>query len=91
MRQYAKILPHRESNCFFKLVDITMEKMRNMQNNEIEIITNESGDWKILTLNEQVYTQGHNISDDTFVKLFNSLGIDSKITFITDEEMEDLC
>lgn len=56
--------------------------------NTIKLITNESGDWEVLLLNEKVYEEGHDIPAYTWTNLIHDLGHEVSIEEVTDEEME---
>ena len=59
--------------------------------NKIELITNESGDWIILKLNDEFFAEGHSIYDSEWLDLIKEINPDTKIkqTEISDEEMEN--
>ena len=57
--------------------------------NTIRLVQNESGDWKVLLLNEKVYEEGHNIPTYTWTNLIHDLGHEVSIEDLTDEEVED--
>ena len=42
--------------------------------NKIDVITNESGDWTIIYLNQEVYVEGHHIPIQTWLELIFELG-----------------
>ena len=54
----------------------------------VSLTTNESGDWEVLSLNGEVYAEGHDISTDTWIDLIHDLGHKGIIEEVTDEEME---
>lgn len=55
--------------------------------NTVRLIENESGDWKVLLLNEKVYEEGHSIPDYTWINLIHDLGYEVSMEDVTDEEM----
>jgi len=57
--------------------------------NTIRLITNESGDWEVLLLNEKVYDEGHSIPTYTWADLIRDLGHEVIEEEVTDEEMEN--
>lgn len=57
--------------------------------NTIRLIENESGDWKVLLLNGEVYAEGHSIPTRSWIDLIRSLGHEASTEDVTDEEMED--
>lgn len=58
-----------------------------MKKNKIEYITNESGDWCVLKLNEEVFGEGHSISDHCWVKLLRELNFTVDEIELSDEEI----
>lgn len=56
---------------------------------KIRLISNESGDWKVLLLNGKIYEEGHDIPSYTWVNLIRDLGYEVNAEEITDEEMEN--
>lgn len=59
--------------------------------NKIELITNESGDWIILKLNDEFFTEGRSISKSEWLNLIREINpnIQIKQIQITDEQMEN--
>ena len=57
---------------------------------EVELITNESGDWVVLRVNGDVYADGHSISDDTWLDLLEEIGegVITNKKEVSDEDME---
>ena len=62
-----------------------------MTKHKIELITNNSGDWIILKLNDEFFAEGHSIHDSEWLDLIEEINPDTEIkqTEITDEEMEN--
>ena len=61
-----------------------------MQKNNIEVIRNESGDWKVLLINGNVEYEGHSIPDFIWMNtLIEYAGFGARLRTITDEEMEE--
>ena len=62
-----------------------------MIKHKIELITNESGDWFVLKLNDEFFAEGHSIYDSEWLDLIKELNpnIEIKQTEISDEEMEN--
>ena len=56
---------------------------------KIRLISNESGDWKVLLLNGKIYEEGHDIPSYTWVNLISDLGYEVNTEEVTDEEMEN--
>jgi len=56
---------------------------------KIRLISNESGDWKVLLLNGKIYEEGHDIPSHTWVDLIRDLGYEVDAEEVTDEEMEN--
>lgn len=56
---------------------------------KIRLISNESGDWKVLLLNGKVYEEGHDIPNHTWVNLIRDLGHEVNAEEVIDEEMEN--
>ena len=59
--------------------------------NKIELITNESGDWVILKLNDEFFAEGHSIYDSEWLDLITEINPNTEIKQkeISDEEMEN--
>ena len=59
--------------------------------NKIELITNESGDWSILKLNDEFFAEGHSIHDSEWLDLIKEINPNTEIKQkeISDEEMEN--
>ena len=56
---------------------------------KIELITCESGDWKVLKVDGKIYDEGHSIPDFVWVKLLQEkFGVAFEETIISDEDME---
>ena len=47
--------------------------------NKIELITNESGDWIILKLNDEFFAEGHSISKSEQLNLIREINPDIQI------------
>lgn len=62
-----------------------------MQKHKIELITNESGDWIILKLNDEFFAEGHSIYESEWLDLIKEINPDIQIKQIeiTDEQMEN--
>jgi len=56
----------------------------------IELISNKSGDWEILRVNEDIEMQGHSINNHMWCDLLRTLGFEVERKEISDEEMEEL-
>lgn len=57
--------------------------------NTVEVVTNESGDWIVLTIDGEVYHEGHSIPTDKWLMLLKNLGLEAIEKEISDEEMEN--
>ena len=55
--------------------------------NTIRLIENESGDWKVLLLNGEVYEKGHDIPIHVWMNLIQDLGHKVSMDEVTDREM----
>lgn len=55
---------------------------------DIEVITNESGDWVVLKVDGKPYYEGHDIPTEIWLDLLEKKGCNSMSKEITDEEME---
>ena len=62
-----------------------------MQKHKIELITNESGDWIILKLNDEYFAEGRSIYKSEWVNLIKEINPNTEIKQkeISDEEMEN--
>ena len=62
-----------------------------MQKHKIELITNESGDWIILKLNDEFFAEGHSIHNSEWLDLIKEINPNTEIKQkeISDEEMEN--
>ena len=62
-----------------------------MQKHKIELITNESGDWVILKLNNEFFAEGRSIFKSEWLNLIREINpnIQIKQIQITDEQMEN--
>lgn len=58
-------------------------------NNEVEVITSESGDWGIIKLNGEVIEEGHSIPTIGWLSLLGKLGVKTSIKEISGEAMEN--
>ena len=60
-----------------------------MTEHKIELITNESGDWIVLKLNDKFFAEGHSIHDSEWLDLIKEINPNTKIkqTEISDTEM----
>ena len=47
-----------------------------MQKHKIELITNESGDWIILKLNDEFFAEGHSIYESEWLDLIKEINPD---------------
>lgn len=54
----------------------------------IKLVTNESGDWEVFLLNEEIYYEGHNTPTCIWLSLIRELGHMVSTKDLTDEEME---
>lgn len=61
-----------------------------MSRPRVQIISNESGDYKILRYDE-FEASGHSLSKYDFKELLEYLGYDCDVEEISDEEMEEIC
>ena len=59
-----------------------------MDENKIEYITNESGNWCVLKLNGEVFDEGHSISAHSWIELLRALTFTVDEIELSDEEME---
>ena len=57
-------------------------------NNEVEVITSESGDWVIIKLNGEIIEEGHSIPTNGWLRLLKRLDVKTSIKEISDEAME---
>lgn len=57
--------------------------------NNIELITNEGGDWAVLKVDGKIYYEGHSIPDFIWLKIIHKLGIKISSKEISDENMEE--
>jgi hypothetical protein len=55
---------------------------------KVEIISNASGDWTVVKLNDRVFTSGHSISKWDMIDLLETMGHEVTDKEISDEEME---
>lgn len=62
-----------------------------MTKHKIELITNESGDWIILKLNDEFFAEGHSIYESEWLDLIKEINpnIEIKQKEISDEKMEN--
>lgn len=58
-------------------------------NNEVEVITCESGDWVVVKLNGKVFKEGHSIPESGWLNLLEKLNVKTSMKEISDEEMEN--
>ena len=61
----------------------------NDNSSNIKIITNESGDWEVLKVDEEEKYSGHSIPNFVWLELLNDLGHKTSIKEISDEDMEN--
>ena len=57
-------------------------------NNEVEVITSESGDWVIIKLNGEIIEEGHSIPAYGWLSLLERLDVKTSMKEISDEAME---
>ena len=57
-------------------------------NNEVEVITSESGDWVIIKLNGEIIEEGHSIPANGWLGLLERLDVKTSMKEISDESME---
>ena len=57
-------------------------------NNEVEVITSESGDWVIIKLNGEIIEEGHSISAREWLGVLEKLNVKTSMKEISDEAME---
>lgn len=57
--------------------------------NNVELITNEGGDWAILKVDGKIYYEGHNIPDFIWLEVIHKLGAKVSSKEISDEDMEE--
>ena len=55
---------------------------------KVEIISNASGDWTVVKLNDRVFSSGHSISKWDMIDLLETMGHEVTDIEISDEEME---
>lgn len=62
-----------------------------MTKHKIELITNESGDWSILKLNDEFFAEGHSIHESKWLDLIKEINPNTEIKQkeISDGEMEN--
>jgi hypothetical protein len=68
-----------------------MEEQNEMSSKpQIELITCDSGDWKVLRVNlgEDFNYEGHSIPDGVWVEMISRLGFEVETNCISDEDME---
>lgn len=58
-------------------------------NNEVELITCESGDWVIIKLNGDIIEEGHSIPSTSWLRLLDKLNVSTSMKKISDEAMEN--
>ena len=58
-------------------------------NNEVEVITSESGDWGVIKLNGEIIEEGHSIPTIGWLSLLGKLGVKTSMKEISDEAMEN--
>ena len=56
-------------------------------NNEVEVITSESGDWVIIKLNGEIIEEGHNIPTSGWLGILEKLNVKTSMKEISDEAM----
>ena len=57
-------------------------------NNEVEVITSESGDWVVIKLNGEIIEEGHSIPTNDWLSLLERLDVKTSMKEISDEAME---
>jgi hypothetical protein len=55
---------------------------------KIELITCDSGDWEVLRVDGEVFTENHRLSNLDWIRFLNRLGYQVKEVGILDEDME---
>lgn len=55
----------------------------------VKLITNESGDWEILSVDGAIFYEGHNIPSHIWLDLLKDMGNETQEEEISDEDMED--
>lgn len=58
-------------------------------NNEVELITCESGDWVVIKLNGEIVEEGHSIPVRGWFNLLEQLNVSTSMKEISDEEAEN--
>lgn len=58
-------------------------------NNEVEVITSESGDWVVIKLNGEIIEEGHSIPSTGWLRLLDKLNVSTSRKEISDEAMEN--
>lgn len=58
---------------------------------KIEVISNTSGDWLIVKVNDEEWHSGHDIPPYVFLQLFEEIGVQTGEKWISDEDMEEIC
>lgn len=59
-------------------IDKLQEQAKPNEINEVEIIEDEKEEWQILRLNEEVFAEGHFLTNDDWFDLLQELGISVK-------------
>lgn len=60
-----------------------------MRDDSVRVITNESGDWCVLYLNEGIYYEGHSIPHEVWFDVLDEMRIRNDYETISDERMEN--
>ena len=58
-------------------------------NDEVEVITSESGDWFVIKLNGKAIEEGHSISAREWLGILEKLNVKTSMKEISDEAMEN--
>lgn len=59
-----------------------------MKQHRIKLITNESGDWEVLKVNDEIYYENHSIPSFIWLDLLADLCFEVESESISDEDME---
>jgi len=72
-------------------IEVIMNLEGDIMENRVEVITCQTGDWEVLTLNDEVIAEGHSLSNMDWLTLLDKLDILFGGREISDEDMEAGC
>ncbi len=75
----------REIRCW----NFNKKEVIKTNNHLIKLIGNESGDWKVLKIDDKIYYQGHSIPDFIWLDLLADLCFEVESESISDDDMEN--